>query len=59
MTFKQEIAITKAKEKIEEIRHLLDDAMYNNPPSEALDDKTFFKVREAYELICQANDKLP
>lgn len=56
MTFRQQKAIEKAKEKIEEIRNLLDEVMYYSDP---LGDKEFNKVREAYKNICAANDELP
>lgn len=56
MTRKQQIIIQKAHEKISELRSLLDDLMYNT--SEPIDDAIYPRIREAYDLICQANDKL-
>lgn len=56
MTFRQEKAVEKAKEKIGEIRNLLDEVMYYSDP---IEDREFNKVREAYNLICSANDQLP
>ena len=55
MTPRQEIMLTRAKAHIVDMRNILDDVMYRSDP---LDDKTFFKIREAYDLICKANDKL-
>jgi hypothetical protein len=56
MTPSQEISISKAMSHIEKARHWLDNAMYHSGVE--LNDSEFRKVREAYELLCQANDKL-
>lgn len=45
----------KVQEKIKELRVLLDDVMYRTEP---LSDAEHNKVRESYDLICKANDKL-
>lgn len=55
MTSRQEYILSKAKEKIQELRSLLDDVMYRTDP---LSDSEHNKVWEAYDLICKANDKL-
>lgn len=55
MTRKQEYILGKAKEKINELRMLLDDVMYRTEP---LSDSEHKRVRESYDLICKANDKL-
>ena len=57
MTQMQEYIINKAKEKINELRNMLDDVMYHTTPQ--LSDKEYHKIREAYDNICEANDKLP
>ena len=48
----------KVREYIKDLRNMLDDLMYNNSGKEQLSDDEFRRVREAYDLICQANDKL-
>ena len=55
MTPRQEIMVSRVRALIADTRNILDDIMYRSDP---LDDKTFFKIREAYDLICKANDKL-
>lgn len=55
MTSRQQYIMTKVEEKIRELRVMLDDVMYRNDP---LPENEFKKVREGYDLICQANDKL-
>lgn len=57
MTPSQENVIFSVRRKINEIRGNLDALMYGQdiPISE----HEFQKVREAYDLICKANDKLP
>ena len=55
MTPRQKNAINAAREKIKEIRVLLDGVMYYTDP---LTDSEFKRIREAYDLICKANDKL-
>ena len=47
--------LNKVREEIETMRNQLDWVMYRSEP---LPDKEFKKIREAYDLICQANDKL-
>ncbi len=55
MTSRQEYIMTKVQEKIHELRVMLDDVMYRSDP---LPDNEYEKIREGYELICQANDIL-
>lgn len=55
MTARQEYILSKAQEKIKELRSLLDDVMYRTDP---LSEDELKKVREGYDLICKANDKL-
>lgn len=57
MTYKQEQVILKTREKIKEIRHMLDDIMYYS--NEPLDDRDRMKISDAYKSICTANDLLP
>lgn len=56
MTYQQEQAIIKTREKIGEIRNMLDDVMYR---TESLDDRTIMRIRDAYDYVCKANDILP
>ena len=56
MARRQEILLQKSREAITDLRNLLDDLMYN--AADPIDDKSFTRIREAYDLICQANDKL-
>ncbi len=55
MTNRQQIIMSKVQEKIKELRRMLDDVMYRSDP---LPDNEYKKIREGYDLICQANDKL-
>ena len=55
MTARQEDALNKEREKISEIRELLDGVMYYSDP---LTDKEFEKIRAAYDAVCSANDRL-
>lgn len=55
MTARQQFIMTKVQEQISTIRAMLDDVMYRSTP---LPDNEYKKIREGYELICQANDKL-
>lgn len=55
MTVRQQFIMTKVQEQISTIRAMLDDVMYHTDP---LPENEFKKVREGYDLICQANDKL-
>ena len=55
MTVRQINAVEQARGKIREIRELLDGVMYSSDP---LTDAEFKKVREAYDLVCKANDRL-
>lgn len=47
--------MSKAQEKINELRNLLDDVMYRTDP---LPSKEQERIREGYDLVCKANDKL-
>ena len=55
MTPRQKNAINAAREHIKEIRVLLDGVMYYTDP---LNDSEFKSIREAYDYVCQAADKL-
>ena len=55
MTPKQEIMLNKVRILITDTRNILDDMMYRFDP---LTDMEFSRIREAYDLICKANDKL-
>lgn len=56
MNNRQTYILDKAKEKIQELRWLLDDVMYHTGD---ISDKYYNRIREAYNLVCEANDKLP
>jgi len=47
--------MAKVQEKIKIVRAMLDDVMYRTDPLPENEQK---KIREGYDLICQANDKL-
>ena len=55
MTPRQEIMLNRVKALISDTRDVLDDIMYR---SDSLPQSEFSKIREAYDLICKANDKL-
>lgn len=55
MTTRQEYILDKVREQIRITRQMLDDVMYRTDP---LPQDEHRKVREAYDLICQANDRL-
>ena len=55
MTPRQKNALNTVREKIKEIRVLLDGVMYYTDP---LNDSEFKRIREAYDCVCQAADKL-
>lgn len=55
MTPRQEIMLNRVRALIADIRNVLDDIMYR---SDALPQDEFSKIRQAYDLICKANDKL-
>ena len=55
MTSRQEYILGKVREQISTTRQMLDDVMYRTDP---LTQEEHRKVREAYDLICQANDIL-
>lgn len=55
MTSRQQYIMTKVQENINSLRSMLDDVMYHTDP---LPDNEQKKIREGYDLICQANDKL-
>ena len=56
MTPKQHYLISEAIKCLQSARKWLDQAMYYS--GEEMPEKDFKKVREAYDLICSANDKL-
>lgn len=55
MTSRQEYILGKVREQIHTIRQMLDDVMYRTDPLTPEEHK---RVRECYDLLCQANDKL-
>jgi len=55
MTTRQEYILSKVREQIRTTRQMLDDVMYRTDP---LTQEEHKRVREAYDLICQANDRL-
>ena len=55
MTYEQEMAISMARQGISSAREMLDFVMYYSDP---ISDAEHEKLREAYDLLCKANDKL-
>jgi hypothetical protein len=55
MTFRQQRNLQIVRENVKEIRLLLDDVMYHMDP---LTEEEHKKIRECYDLICKANDKI-
>ena len=58
MTQRQEYILMKVRESIGSIRAMLDDCMYGVRDRDKMTEKERSRIREAYDLICQANDKL-
>ena len=56
MTTKPAMCVNEAIKCLQSARKWLDQAMYYS--GEEMPEKDFKKVREAYDLICSANDKL-
>jgi hypothetical protein len=56
MTPQQHQCIDHAIKNIQEARKWLDQSMYYTEPQ--MPEKELKRVREAYDLICKANDKL-
>lgn len=56
MEVREQIILNRVKEKITEIRGLLDFVMYGNDGK--ITDEEFVRIKESYDLICKANDKL-
>jgi hypothetical protein len=54
----QKAQINEVRNKIKEIRDIIDNVMYNRAYPE-LHDNEYTKLLESSDLICQANDKLP
>ena len=55
MTIVQENMLNKVREEIDVMRNQLEWVMYR---SENLTEKEYKRIREAYDLICKANDKI-
>ena len=55
MTARQEHILLKVQEGIDHIRNMMDDVLFRTDP---LKDDERKRIREAYDLICKANDKL-
>lgn len=55
MTYEQEKQIAKVRQGIAIAREILDSVMYYSDP---INDNEHEKLREAYNLLCEANDKL-
>ena len=55
MTREQETELKKARDRITEARNILDDVMYRMTP---ITEDEHLKLRRAYDLLCEANDKL-
>lgn len=57
MTIHQKRAINDVRECIRHIRNTLDTLMYGSEPP--VSQQEYERIREAYDLLCQATDKLP
>lgn len=55
MTTNQKYIMTKVKERINDLRFLLDEIMYRTGD---LPDDEYKKLRSAYDDICSINDRL-
>ena len=55
MTYEQEKQVAKVRQVIASAREMLDSVMYYSDP---ISDAEHEKLREAYDLLCKANDKL-
>lgn len=55
MTERQEHILRKVQEGIDHIRNMMDDVLYRTDPLKSDEQK---RIREAYDFICKANDKL-
>lgn len=56
MTQQQYNELRRAKNKISDIRTILDNVMYRMTPT--IPDEDYDRIREIYNLLCQAHDKL-
>ena len=55
MTTRQENALSYVRDKLREVRKLLDGVMYH---SDLLSEKEFEKVRAAYDSVCRVSDQI-
>lgn len=55
MTHEQQYEVGRVRGMIEGCRSILDELMYGNDP---VNDEEYEQLREAYDLLCKANDKL-
>ena len=55
MTIEQDAQLRNVRDKIKKVRDNLDRIMYCSTP---LSDEEYSRLREGYDLLCQANDKL-
>lgn len=55
MTVSQENYLSIVRKSIRDIRRILDGVMYGSEP---VTDDEFKRIRECYDFICKANDKL-
>ena len=58
MTTEQAIIIDKARRQLHTVRQMLDDVMYRIEWRDKLSESEFSRIRQAYDLLCQANDRL-
>ena len=58
MTTEQAIIIDKARHQLHTVRQMLDDVMYRIEWRDKLSESEFRRIRQAYDLLCQANDRL-
>lgn len=55
MTYEQEKQVAKVRQVIASAREMLDSVMYYSDP---ISDNELKKLRESYDHLCKANDKL-
>ena len=55
MNYEQQHEVDRVRGMIEGCRSILDELMYGNDP---VNDEEYEQLREVYDLLCQANDKL-
>ena len=55
MTYEQQYKVSQVRDSLDAAREILDELMYGVQP---VSKSEFTKLREAYDLLCKANDLL-